>query len=84
MTEDDVPFTFELTHGGELSLTEHDDDYQLRIDVGGGHFAIRVSALDVQALRTLTGDIVLARLNEVTPDVQRFMALLDADAEAPE
>lgn len=53
-----------LTHGGELSVSEHDGDYQLRIDKEGGHFAIPFSALDLWALRNLANGIVAGRVRE--------------------
>jgi hypothetical protein len=52
-----------LTFGGELAITitEHDGDYRLHVHVEGGQFSIALSALDVLGLRSMTGDLVMAR-----------------------
>lgn len=70
------PQVLPLTFGGELSISEHDGDYSLRIDVDGGHFAIRLSALDAWGLRDLTSHIVRGRAAE-------FAATLEQPSDPP-
>lgn len=68
------PHTLPLTHGGELTITEHDGDYRLHVHAENGQFSIALSALDVWGLRVLTSTIVADRaaefastLDEVAP-----------------
>jgi hypothetical protein len=61
----ETPGVLNLVLGGELAITEHDGDYQFRIDMDGGHFAVRLTILDLWRLRSLVADLVLARTNEV-------------------
>lgn len=79
MGEHDIPFTLApqrhphtlpLTFGGELAISEHDGEYRLRIDVDGGHFGIRLTALDVWGIRSLTGDLVRKRANEFAAELE--------------
>jgi uncharacterized protein with GYD domain len=69
------PEPVDLTHGGELAITEHEDGYVLHLTRNGFTVHTTLSALDVQAIRALTGDLVLARLNE--HGLQEFMDSLE-------
>jgi hypothetical protein len=57
-----LPLTFE----GELMLTEHDGEYVLHVEHGPGKFTFRLSVLDLWGLRSMLGDVVMDRVNEVT------------------
>lgn len=61
------PGHLDLTFGGRLAVSEHDDGYVLHVYDSGVAVTVRLSALDVWALRSLTGDLVIARLNETAP-----------------
>jgi hypothetical protein len=61
------PNTITLGNNAELSITEHDGDYVLHVTSQSVAVTVPLTALDVWALRSLTGDLVLARLNEVAP-----------------
>lgn len=66
--ENPVPgvHTLALAFGGELSITDTGDNYRLRVDVEGGQFSIALTALDVMGIRSMVGDIIVGRLQEVS------------------
>jgi hypothetical protein len=79
----DAPTTPEpvaLTRGGELAITPVDDDaYVLRVGLPGGSFNVHLTNLDVQAIRTLTGDLTLAHLRAVEDADREFMRLIEQE-----
>lgn len=53
-----------LTFGGELTITEHDGDYQMHMQHEGVSVQFRLSVLDTWGVRTMFSEIVSARVRE--------------------
>lgn len=65
----DVPGfrTIELSTGGTLTIAvDAEGSYRMSLDLEGAHLSFPLAPVDVAGIRSMTGDLVLDHLREVT------------------